>query len=154
MWAKTAVYTATTEDGYFFITSAQPEGVPMALYADGTVEADHYKGYIQKGTWEVQGSGSGAGTLVVKNESGQPLAFKVDGTKATFTQDGVYYDWNQPDMGYGSGVFLTSLAHTIDLDAFTKAYNEAEGTSYTSMGIEAGSASFELQESGEPKSTF
>lgn len=154
MWAKTAVYTATTEDGYFFITSAQPEGVPMALYADGTVEADHYKGYIQKGTWEVQGSGSGAGTLVVKNESGQPLAFKVDGTKATFTQDGVYYDWNQPDMGYGSGVFLTSLAHTIDLDAFTKAHNEAEGTSYTSMGIEAGSASFELQESGEPKSTF
>lgn len=46
------------------------------------------------------------------------------------------------------------MTHTIDLDEFTKAYNEANGTSYSSMDVKSGAAAFASQESGEPKSTF
>lgn len=152
-FTKKALATATTRDGYFFTTN-QGKGIPMVLYADGTVELDRWKGYVFTGTWEVAGSGSGAGTLTVKNESGQPVAAKQDGTKLVYEQDGYQYDWNQPNQGFGSGVFLTPMTHTIDLDEFAKAYNEANGTSYSSMDVKSGTAAFASQESGEPKSTF
>ncbi len=152
-FTKKALVTATTRDGYFFTTN-QGEGIPMVLYADGTVELDRWKGYVFTGTWEVAGSGSGAGTLTIKNESGQPVAAKQDGTKLVYEQDGYQYDWNQPNRGFGSGVFLTPMTHTIDLDEFAKAYNEANGTSYSSMDVKSGTAAFASQESGEPKSTF
>ena len=152
-FTKKALATATTRDGYFFTTN-QGEGIPMVLYADGTVELDRWKGYVFTGTWEVAGSGSGAGTLTIKNESGQPVAAKQDGTKLVYEQDGYQYDWNQPNQGFGSGVFLTPMTHTIDLDEFAKAYNEANGTSYSSMDVKSGTAAFASQESGEPKSTF
>ena len=152
-FTKKALATATTRDGYFFTTN-QGEGIPMVLYADGTVELDRWKGYVFTGTWEVAGSGSGAGTLTIKNESGQPVAAKQDGTKLVYEQDGYQYDWNQPNRGFGSGVFLTPMTHTIDLDEFAKAYNEANGTSYSSMDVKCGTAAFASQESGEPKSTF
>lgn len=152
-FTKKALATATTRDGYFFTTN-QGEGIPMVLYADGTVELDRWKGYVFTGTWEVAGSGSGAGTLTIKNESGQPVAAKQDGTKLVYEQDGYQYDWNQPNRGFGSGVFLTPMTHTIDLDEFAKAYNEANGTSYSSMDVKSGTAAFASQESGEPKSTF
>lgn len=152
-FAKKALATATTRDGYFFTTN-QGEGIPMVLYADGTVELDRWKGYVFTGSWEVAGSGSGAGTLAVKNESGHAVATKQDGSKLVYEQDGYQYDWNQPDQGFGSGVFLTPMTHTIDLDEFTKAYNEANGTSYSSMDVKSGTAAFASQESGEPKSTF
>ena len=152
-FTKKALATATTRDGYFFTTN-QGEGIPMVLYADGTVELDRWKGYVFTGTWEVAGSGSGAGTLTIKNESGQPVAPKQDGTKLVYEQDGYQYDWNQPNQGFGSGVFLTPMTHAIDLDEFAKAYNEANGTSYSSMDVKSGTAAFASQESGEPKSTF
>ena len=152
-FTKKALATATTRDGYFFTTN-QGEGIPMVLYADGTVELDRWKGYVFTGTWEVAGSGSGAGTLTIKNESGQPVAAKQDGTKLVYEQDGYQYDWNQPNQGFGSGVFLTPMTHAIDLDEFAKAYNEANGTSYSSMDVKSGTAAFASQESGEPKSTF
>lgn len=152
-FTKKALATATTRDGYFFTTN-QGEGIPMVLYADGTVELDRWKGYVFTGTWEVAGSGSGAGTLTIKNESGQPVAAKQDGTKLVYEQDGYQYDWNQPNQGFGSGVFLTPMTHTIDLDEFAKAYNEANGTSYSSMDVKSGTTAFASQESGEPKSTF
>ena len=152
-FTKKALATAITRDGYFFTTN-QGEGIPMVLYADGTVELDRWKGYVFTGTWEVAGSGSGAGTLTIKNESGQPVAAKQDGTKLVYEQDGYQYDWNQPNQGFGSGVFLTPMTHTIDLDEFAKAYNEANGTSYSSMDVKSGTAAFASQESGEPKSTF
>ena len=152
-FTKKALATATTRDGYFFTTN-QGKGIPMVLYADGTVELDRWKGYVFTGTWEVAGSGSGAGTLTIKNESGQPVAAKQDGTKLVYEQDGYQYDWNQPNQGFGSGVFLTPMTHTIDLDEFAKAYNEANGTSYSSMDVKSGTAAFASQESGEPKSTF
>ena len=152
-FTKKALATATTRDGYFFTTN-QGEGIPMVLYADGTVELDRWKGYVFTGSWEVAGSGSGAGTLTVKNESGQAVAAKQDDSKLVYEQDGYQYDWNQPDQGFGSGVFLTPMTHTIDLDEFTKAYNEANGTSYSSMDVKSGAAAFASQESGEPKSTF
>ena len=152
-FTKKALATATTRDGYFFTTN-QGKGIPMVLYADGTVELDRWKGYVFTGTWEVSGSGSGAGTLTIKNESGQPVAAKQDGTKLVYEQDGYQYDWNQPNQGFGSGVFLTPMTHTIDLDEFAKAYNEANGTSYSSMDVKSGTAAFASQESGEPKSTF
>ena len=152
-FTKKALATATTRDGYFFTTN-QGEGIPMVLYADGTVELDRWKGYVFTGAWEVAGSGSGAGTLTIKNESGQPVAAKQDGTKLVYEQDGYQYDWNQPNQGFGSGVFLTPMTHTIDLDEFAKAYNEANGTSYSSMDVKSGTAAFASQESGEPKSTF
>ena len=152
-WSVTTLATATTVDGYYF-SSVQDTGIPMVLLADGTAEADHYKGYIQKGTWELEGSGSGEATLTVLNEKGEELAVKSADDKMTYSQDGVFYDWNQPDMGYGSGVFITSLEHTIDLAAFIEAYNTEFGTSYDSVSVKAGSAEFELAESGEPKSVF
>ena len=152
-FTKKALATATTRDGYFFTTN-QGKGIPMVLYADGTVELDRWKGYVFTGTWEVAGSGSGAGTLTIKNESGQPVAAKQDGTKLVYEQDGYQYDWNQPNQGFGSGVFLTPMTHTIDLDEFAKAYNEANGTSYSSVDVKSGAAAFASQESGEPKSTF
>lgn len=152
-FTKKALATATTRDGYFFTTN-QGKGIPMVLYADGTVELDRWKGYVFTGTWEVAGSGSGAGTLTIKNESGQPVAAKQDGTKLVYEQDGYQYDWNQPNQGFGSGVFLTPMTHTIDLDEFAKAYNEANGTSYSSMDVKSGTVAFASQESGEPKSTF
>lgn len=152
-FTKLALATATTRDGYFF-TVNQGAGIPMVIYADGTVELDRWKGYTFQGTWAVEGSGSGAGTLAISNESGQLVAAAEKDGKLVYEQDGYQYDWNQPDMGYGSGVFLTSMTHTIDLDEFTKAYNEANGTSYTSMGVKTGTAAFASQESGEPKSTF
>ena len=145
--------TATTRDGYFY-TTRQGDGIPMVLYADGAVELDRWKGYTFQGTWTVEGSGSGEGTLVITNESGQVVAAKLVDGKLVYEQDGYQYDWNQPDMGYGSGVFLTSMTHTIDLDEFTKAYNEHTGSSYSSMNVKTGSAVFASQESGEPKSIF
>ena len=152
-FSKKALATATTRDGYFY-TTKQGEGIPMVLYADGTVELDRWKGYTFQGTWEVAGSGSGAGTLSIKNESGQVVAATKKDGALVYEQDGYQYDWNQPDMGYGSGVFLTSMTHTIDLDEFMKALNEATGTSYSSLEVQSGTAAFASQESGEPKSVF
>ena len=100
----------------------------------------------------VEGSGSGTGTLAIANESGEVVAAKESDGKLVYEQDGYQYDWNQPDMGYGSGVFLTPMTHTIDLDEFTKAYNEHTGSSYSSMTVKTGTAAFASQESGE--STF
>ncbi len=148
-----ALATATTRDGYFY-TINQGDGIPMVLYANGTVELDRWKGYVFQGTWKVEGSGSGAGTLTILNEAGQAVAAQEKDGKLVYEQDGYQYDWNQPDMGYGSGVFLTSMTHTIDLNEFTKAYNEANNASYTSMSVKSGTAQFASQESGEPKSTF
>lgn len=152
-WSVTTLVTATTVDGYFF-SSVQSDGIPMVLLADGTLEADNFRGYIQEGTWELEGSGSGSATLSLLNEKGEALAVESNADQVTYDQDGVYYDWNQPDQGYGSGVFITPLSHTIDLGAFLEAYNEEFGTSYDSIEVTAGTAQFELQESGEPKSTF
>lgn len=152
-WSVTALATATTRDGYFF-SSVQDAGIPMVILADGTVEVDHYKGYACMGAWELEGSGSGEGTLVVKNEKGEAVAMRQEDATATYSQDGLIYDWNQPDQGYGSGVFMTSLDHTLDLAAFTEAYNAEFGTSYDSVSVETGSAAFALEETGEPKSTF
>lgn len=152
-WSVKVLATATTRDGYYFST-VQPEGVSLALYADGTLEADHYKGYVCKGAWEVAGSGSGTATLTLLNEAGSAIALKVGNDEATYTHEGVYYDWNQPNQGLGSGVFMIELDHTLDLGAFLSAYNEEFGTSYDSVTAESGVAELELVESGEPKSTF
>ena len=146
-----ALATATTRDGYFY-TTKQGDGIPMVLYADGAVELDRWQGYTFQGIWTVEGSGSGTGTLVIANESGEVVAAKESDGKLVYEQDGYQYDWNQPDMGYGSGVFLTPMTHTIDLDEFTKAYNEHTGSSYSSMTVKTGTAAFASQESGE--STF
>lgn len=43
------------------------------------------------------------------------------------------------------------LTHRITLDDLMSAYNEANGTSYSSLGVEEGSAQFALTETGEPK---
>ena len=152
-WSVTVVATATTFDDYIY-SYIQDAGIPMVLLADGTVEVDHYKGYACMGTWEVEGSGSGEGTLVIKNESGETVAIEQDGASATYAQEGVYYDWNQPDQGYGSGMFLVMLTHTLDLAAFAEAYNAEFGTSYDAVSVETGSAEFALEETGEPKSVF
>lgn len=152
-FSKKALATATTRDGYYCATK-QGKGIPMVLYADGTVELDRWKGYTFQGTWEVTGSGSGAGTLAIKNESGQVVAATKKDGSLVYEQDGYQYDWNQPDMGYGNGVFLTPMTHTIDLDEFMKELNENKGTSYSSLEVQSGTAAFASQESGEPKSMF
>lgn len=149
-WTKAPLYTATTKDEYFYSTH-QSEGIPMALYADGTVEADNFHSYICTGTWEIEGSGSGEGTLVIKNEEGEAVALRQSDGEAVYQQEGLIYDWHQPNEGYGDGTFLTMLTHRITLDDLMSAYNEANGTSYSSLGVEEGSAQFALTETGEPK---
>lgn len=152
-WSVVVVSQAKTRDGYFH-SWKQPAGVALTLFADGSVEADHWKGYICRGTWELEGSGSGVGTLTIKNESGATIATTASGDMVTYEQEGVYYDWHQPDMGYGTGVFITSLEHVIDLGEFADAYNKEFATSYDSIGVSEGTAAFALVESGEPKSFF
>lgn len=152
-WSVTPLATATTYDHYIY-SFVQEAGIPMALLADGTVEVDHYKGYICKGTWAVEGAGSGEATLTVLNESGEPVSVNSDGATMIYSHEGLIYDWNQPDQGYGSGMFLTTLDHSIDLAAFLEAYNAEFGTSYDSVTVASGSSEFALEETGEPKSVF
>lgn len=152
-WSTTVLAMATTYDDYIY-SYVQDDGIPMVLLADGTVEVDHYKGYACMGTWSVEGSGSGAATLTILNEAGAPVAVESDGNTLTYAQEGLVYDWNQPDQGYGSGMFMAMLTHSVDLTSFIEAYNAEFGTSYDSVEVEAGSAEFALEETGEPKSVF
>lgn len=145
VWTVKALATAETLDDYRF-TYAQDDGIPMVLYADGTVKLQNYKNYSCSGTWQVGGSGSGAGTLTILNESGSPVALEEKDGKASYAQSGLISDWHQPDLGYGSGVLRANLVHTIDLAAFAKAHNEELGTNYDSISVASGSASFTEKE--------
>ncbi|MBM6774748.1 beta-glucosidase [Olsenella profusa] len=148
-WTVVPLCTATTKDAYFY-SEHQSEGIPMALYADGTVKLCNFHSFACSGTWEVEGSGSGAGTLVIKNEKGEAVAAKESDGEMVYEQEGLVYDWHQPNQGYGDGTFPVMLTHRISLDDLLSAYNDANGTSYDSLDVEEGSAEFELAPTGEP----
>lgn len=143
-WKKTVVVTAKTMDDYW-LSYAQAKGIPMVLYADGTVSLNKYKKFFCKGTWEVNGSRSGAATLSILNEAGDAVALTLEGTVASCVQQAYGYDWHQPDQGFGSGVFKSTFVHELDLDEFIQSYNKIFGTSYDSVSVAGGSASFEVQ---------
>ncbi len=149
-WSVEPLFTATTKDEYYYSVN-QSDGVPMTFFADGTLEVDNFHSYICRGSWEVQGSGSGAGTLVIMNDAGETVAVTQEDGEAVYAQEGLIYDWHQPDQGYGDGTFMTMLTHRISLDDFMSAYNADSGSSYTSLDVEQGSASFELVETGGSK---
>lgn len=140
-WEDEALVTATTQDTYKY-SFIQADGVPMILYCNGNVRLDHYYFHSCAGSWELSGSGSGEATLTIKNESGRAVAATIEKDKICYTQDGFYYDWGQPDVGYGSGFFYTTYTHRIPVEDFLSRYNETFGTSYSSLSVQTGSASF------------
>ena len=148
-WSKKVVATAQTMDDYW-LSYAQADGIPMVLYADGTVSLNKFKKFFCAGTWEVEGTGSGAATLRVLNEAGSPVALSVEGEKAALAQEAYGYDWHQPDQGFGSGVFKSKFTHYLDLKSFVDAYNEAFGSKYDSVDVTTGSAAFEVQAEKKP----
>lgn len=140
-WTDEPVATATTQDTYKYSFIQQPS-VPMVLYCDGRVGLQRFRLVSCSGTWQVAGSGSGRGTLSILNESGQLVnAAVVDGA-ITYVQEGFYYDWGTPDIGYGSGFFRTAYTHRIPVEDFVKSYNEIFGTSYSDMDVQTGTAAF------------
>ena len=144
VWNKKIVATAEAMDDYW-LSYAQAAGIPMVLYADGTVSLNKFKKFFCSGTWEIEGAASGVATLRVLNEAGSPVALSVEGEKAALAQEAYGYDWHQPDQGFGSGVFKSKFVHYLDLSAFIKAYNEIFETKYDSVSVSTGSASFEVQ---------
>ena len=142
-WSDTILVTAETQDTYKY-SFKQDAGVPMILRCKGTVELVKINGLLSTGTWEVSGAGSAA-TLTIKNEAGQPVGAKIEGDQIAYVQDGMYYDWGQPDLGYGSGYFYTTYTHRIPVQDFLDAYNQTFGTSYTSLEVSGGSATFAEQ---------
>ena len=140
-WDVKALTTAETLDDYRY-TYVQASGVPRALYADGTLELGKSGSGFYAGSWEVAGSGSGAASLTLLNESGVAVDAKAEDGKLVYAQEGFINDWHQPDRGYGSGVFKANLTHRVDLSEFINAYNEEFGTSYDSVDVKGGSAAF------------
>ena len=143
-WGVKVLATAETLDDYRY-TYIQAAGVPLVLYADGALELGKSGSGFYAGGWEVEGSGSGAATLTLLNESGKAVAAKSEDGRLVYEQEGFINDWHQPDMGYGSGVFKANLTHWVDLAEFLDAYNEEYGTSYDSIEVEEGAAAFAEQ---------
>lgn len=144
-WSNQILVTATTQDSYKY-SFIQESGVPLNLYCNGTLRLNAANKVSSTGTWELEGSGSGAATLVIKNEKGEPVAAKVEKDQITYAQDGFYYDWGQLDLGWGSGVFYATYTHRIPVQDFLTAYNEVFGTSYETLSLTAGAAAFAEQE--------
>lgn len=119
--------------------------MPLTLYCNGKVKLDGLDSKSSSGTWEIAGSDSTA-TLTIKNEAGAPVGIKnVDGV-VTYVQKALYYDWGQPDVGYGSGLFYATYTHRIPADGLLAKYNEVFGTSYTALEIATGTAEFAEQD--------
>ena len=142
----TELLTATTQDSYKF-SFLQEDGVPMVLYANGTVRLQYVNGVTSTGTWAVDGSGSGAAELTIMNEAGEAVSLSIDeDERIEYSQEGYYYDWGRPNIGYGSGIFRTTFTHRIATSDFLAAYNDYYGTSYSSVAVTAGTATFAEQE--------
>lgn len=142
-WSDQVLVTATTQDTYKYSFIQKPT-VPLILRCNGTLRLDALNLVSCTGTWTVAGAGAEA-TLALLNEAGEPVAARIDNGAITYVQDGFYYDWGQPDVGYGSGVFYTTYTHRIPVEDFLDAYNSTFGTSYTSLAVKAGTASFAEQ---------
>lgn len=140
-WGVKVLAAAETLDDYRY-TYMQASGVPLALYADGTLELGKSGSGFYAGSWEVAGSGSGVASLTLLNESGVAVDAKAEDGKLVYAQEGFINDWHQPDRGYGSGVFKANLIHRVDLSEFITAYNEEFGTSYDSVDVKGGSSAF------------
>ncbi|MGI6229952.1 MAG: glycoside hydrolase family 3 C-terminal domain-containing protein [Tractidigestivibacter sp.] len=140
-WVDEALVTAETQDDYKF-SFVQPDGVPMILYCNGNVRLQHYNQVCCNGTWEVSGTGAGTAQLTIKNESGAAVRASVEKDSIVYQQEGYYYDWGQPDVGYGSGIFRAIYTHRIPVSDFVDRYNEVFGTSYSDVSVTTGSATF------------
>ena len=66
-WSNQILVTATTQDSYKY-SFIQESGVPLNLYCNGTLKLNAANKVSSTGAWELEGSGSGAAALVIKNE--------------------------------------------------------------------------------------
>ena len=146
-WQIREVAVAETLDDYRY-TYVQAAGVPLSLFADNTLTLGKSGTGFYAGTWTLDGSGSEAATLSLLNERGETVAARAEGESLVYEQEGFINDWHQPDRGYGSGVFKANLTHRIDLASFVDAYNGEFGTSYDSVTVASGSATFGEQMEG------
>ena len=143
-WSDEVLIAGEAQDDYKF-SFVQDATVPLTLYCNGTVKLDGLDSKSSSGTWEITGSGSAA-TLVIKNEKGEPVGAKdVDGV-VTYVQKALYYDWGQPDVGYGSGIFYATYTHRILASDLLASYNKVFGTSYSTLDVTTGSAIFAEQD--------
>ncbi len=140
-WSARVLATAETLDDYRY-TYVQADGVPLVLSADESLSLGKSGLGFYAGSWKLEGSGSGVGSLTLLNEKGEAVAARSGDGALVYEQEGFINDWHQPDRGYGSGVFKANLIHRIDLNAFVEAYNEEFATSYDSVDVVSGSASF------------
>ena len=143
-WSDEVLVAGEAQDDYKF-SFVQDATVPLTLYCNGKVKLDGLDSKSSSGTWEISGSGSAA-TLVVKNEKGEAVGAKdVDGV-VTYVQKALYYDWGQPDVGYGSGLFYATYTHRIPASDLLAKYNGVFGTSYSTLSVTTGSATFAEQD--------
>lgn len=143
-WTDEVLIEAVARDTYKYTFIQQPN-VPMALRCNGTLKLHALNAVSSSGTWELTGSGDAA-TIVIKNEKGEPVSAKLEDDAITYVQDAFFYDWGQPDRGYGSGMFYTTYTHRIPVEDFLAKYNEVFGTSYATLEVTSGSALFAEQE--------
>ncbi len=148
-WDIQHIADAVTQDDYKY-SYEQRDGIPMILYADGTVRLHYANLVTDRGFWEVTEDDNGQAVLSIYNEMGIAPENLISATEEdgelVYSQEGFYYDWGQPDIGYGSGIFRTLYTHRIDLAAFLSAYNETYGTSYESVSVGSGTAVFTEQD--------
>ena len=143
-WSDEVLIAAEAQDDYKY-SFVQDATVPLTLYCNGTLKLDGLDSKSSSGTWEISGSGATA-TLVVKNEKGEAVGAKdVDGV-VTYVQKALYYDWGQPDVGYGSGIFYATYTHRFSGSDLLAKYNEVFGTSYETLKVTGGSATFAEQD--------
>ena len=143
-WSDEVLVSAEAQDDYKY-SFVQDATVPLTIYCKGTVKLDGMDQKSSSGTWEVDGSGAAA-TLTIKNEKGEPVGLSIENGVITYVQKALYYDWGQPDVGYGSGIFYATYTHRIPVADFLTKHNEVFGTAYESLEVVAGSAIFAEQE--------
>ncbi|WP_322354863.1 glycoside hydrolase family 3 C-terminal domain-containing protein, partial [Paratractidigestivibacter sp.] len=143
-WADEVLVKGEAQDSYMY-SFVQDDTVPLTLYCNGKAYLDGLNATSNSGTWEVAGSGAAA-TLTLKNEVGAPVGLTIEGDAITYKQSAIYYDWGQPDVGYGSGLFYTVYTHRIPVADFLAAYNKTFGTAYETLAATTGAAVFAEQE--------
>lgn len=143
-WSDEILVAAEAQDDYKF-SFIQDSTVPLTLYCNGKVKLDGLDSKSSSGVWEIAGAGSSA-TLTIKNEAGAAVGAKLVDGVVTYVQKALYYDWGQPDVGYGSGLFYATYTHRIPADDLLAKYNEVFGTSYTALEVATGTAEFAEQD--------
>ena len=139
-WSDEVLVKGEAQDSYKF-SFVQDDTVPLALYCNGDARLNGINATSSHGTWELAGAGSAA-ELTVKNEAGAAVGATIENGVITYKQSAIYYDWGQPDVGYGSGLFYTVYTHRIPVADFIAAYNKVFGTSYQTLTVVTGTATF------------